>query len=92
MNSRSGSTQDGIDSNGYLVVNGGTVTALAHPASDSGLDSSCGTYLNGGTVLALGAAMDRADEGSRQETLNLQFARYQSGTLVVEGEIGRAHV
>lgn len=79
---------DGIDSNGYLVVNGGTVTALAHPASDSGLDSSCGTYLNGGTVLALGAAMDRADEGSRQETLNLQFARYQSGTLVVEGEDG----
>lgn len=83
-----GAEGDGIDSNGYLVINGGSIAAFAHPASDSGLDSSRGTYVNGGTVLALGAAMDRAAEGSRQATLNLQFAQYETGSLVVEKEDG----
>lgn len=79
---------DGIDSNGYLVINGGSVTSLAHPASDGGLDSSCGTYINGGTVIALGAARDQAGENSGQVTLNLQFARPLTGSLVIEGEAG----
>ena len=30
---------DGIDSNGYIYINGGTVYAFAHPGSDNGLDS-----------------------------------------------------
>lgn len=41
---------DGIDSNGYIYINGGTVYAFAHPGSDNGLDSDSGTYIDGGTV------------------------------------------
>ena len=77
-----GSEGDGIDSNGFLVVNGGTLISAASPMSDSGMDSDCGTYVNGGTVLALGSAMDWAEsDGSAAEgqaALNLQFAQRQN--------------
>ena len=77
-----GSEGDGIDSNGFLVVNGGTVIALAKPNSDSGMDSDSGTYINGGTVVALGSSMDyaRADNSTEagQAVMNLQFAVSQS--------------
>ncbi len=79
-----GAEGDGIDSNGWLVINGGTVVASANPASDAGLDSDCGSYVNGGTVIALGSTMDWAESDSEQVTLNLQFADYQSsGSAVV---------
>ena len=68
---------DGIDSNGYLVINGGTVLSAAHPAADAGLDSDLGSYINGGTVIAMGSAMDWAESDSRQVTMNLQFAGQQ---------------
>lgn len=45
---------DGIDSNGYIYINGGTVYAFAHPGADSGIDSDLGTYVNGGTVFETG--------------------------------------
>lgn len=85
-----GEEGDGIDSNGYLVVNGGTVVSSAHPASDGGLDSDLGTYIHGGTVIALGASRNWAESGSEQVTMNLQFAGYQEGNsaLVVEAEDG----
>ena len=73
-----GSEGDGIDSNGYLVINGGTVVASANPAADAGLDSDLGSYVNGGMVVALGSAMDWAESDSDQVTMNLQFAQYQS--------------
>lgn len=79
-----GSEGDGIDSNGYLVINGGTVVASANPASDAGLDSDLGSYVNGGTVVALGSTMDWAESDSEQVTMNLQFAQYQSsGSAIV---------
>ena len=68
---------DGIDSNGYLVINGGTVFSAAHPASDAGLDSDLGSFVHGGTVIALGSAMDWAESDSEQVTMNLQFAGQQ---------------
>ena len=74
-----GQEGDGIDSNGYLVINGGTVISAAHPASDAGLDSDLGSYINGGTVVALGSTMDWAESESDQVTMNLQFASYQAG-------------
>ena len=69
---------DGIDSNGYLVINGGVVIAIARPQSDSGLDSDCGSYINGGYVIATGSTMDWAESDSEQVTMNLQFASSQS--------------
>lgn len=78
-----GAEGDGIDSNGYLVIHGGTVVSVANPASDAGLDSDLGSYIHGGTVIALGSTMDWAESDSEQVTMNLQFARNQSGALVV---------
>ncbi|MBP3673265.1 MAG: carbohydrate-binding domain-containing protein [Oscillospiraceae bacterium] len=79
-----GDEGDGIDSNGYLVINGGVVVSSANPAADAGLDSDLGSYINGGTVIALGSTMDWAESDSNQVTMNLQFAQYQtSGSAVV---------
>lgn len=51
---------DGIDSNGWLIINGGTVTASAcGKSADSGIDADMGVYINGGTVLASGNMTDR---------------------------------
>ena len=78
-----GEEGDGIDSNGYLVIYGGTVISSAHPASDAGLDSDLGSFIHGGTVIALGAPMDWAESDSSQVTINLQFARQQNGSRIV---------
>ncbi|MBQ8835087.1 MAG: carbohydrate-binding domain-containing protein [Oscillospiraceae bacterium] len=85
-----GEEGDGIDSNGYLVINGGTVVSSANPAADAGLDSDMGSYINGGTVIALGSTMDWAESDSDQVTMNLQFASQQSSgsSLVVTREDG----
>ncbi len=55
---------DGIDSNGWLVINGGTVTAQACSVSgDAGIDSDMGIYINGGNVIATGNMLDRISGG-----------------------------
>ena len=78
-----GAEGDGIDSNGWLVINGGTVVSSAHPAADAGLDSDMGSFVNGGTVIALGSTMDWAESDSEQVTMNLQFAGSQSSEAAV---------
>ena len=78
-----GAEGDGIDSNGYLVINGGTVVAAANPGADAGLDSDMGSYIHGGTVIALGSTMDWAESDSEQVTMNLQFAQNQSSDAAV---------
>jgi len=78
-----GAEGDGIDSNGYLVINGGTVVASANPGADAGLDSDLGSFVNGGTVIALGSTMDWAESDSEQVTMNLQFAENQSAEAAV---------
>ena len=78
-----GAEGDGIDSNGYLVINGGTVISSANPGADAGLDSDLGSYIHGGTVLALGSTMDWAESNSRQVTMNLQFQQNQSSVPIV---------
>ena len=48
-----GGEGDGIDSNGYIVFNGGTAINLAHPDSmDGGIDSDMGSSVNGGADVA----------------------------------------
>lgn len=49
---------DGIDSNGWLLINGGNVNASACATSqDAGIDADKGIYINGGTVAASGNMM-----------------------------------
>ena len=69
---------DGIDSNGSIVINGGTVQSYACAASaDSGIDADLGIQINGGTVLATGNMLDRIAEGG-QTYAAFQFAQPQA--------------
>ena len=68
---------DGIDSNGWLVINGGTVIAEACSFSgDAGIDSDMGIYINGGSVVAAGNMLDRISE-CEQNYVVLNFAGTQ---------------
>lgn len=70
---------DGIDSNGWLVINGGTVTAQACATSgDAGIDSDKGIYINGGKVIASGNMLDRI-AGTEQTYAVFNFATHQVG-------------
>ena len=70
---------DGIDSNGWLVINGGTVTAVAYGYSmDSGIDSDMGIHINGGSVMATGNMLDRIEEGGQNYAV-FNFAGQQNG-------------
>lgn len=70
---------DGIDSNGWLVINGGTVIAQACSFSgDAGIDSDMGIHINGGTVIATGNMLDQIAE-SQQNYAVFQFAGSRKG-------------
>ncbi|MBE6623669.1 MAG: carbohydrate-binding domain-containing protein [Ruminococcaceae bacterium] len=67
---------DGIDSNGWLVINGGILTAQACGFSmDSGIDSDKGIHINGGTVIASGNMLDRISESSANYAV-FNFSRF----------------
>ena len=70
---------DGIDSNGWLVINGGTVISQACATSgDAGIDSDLGIYINGGKVVASGNMLDRI-AGGEQTYAVFNFASRQVG-------------
>ncbi len=70
---------DGIDSNGWLVINGGIVNAAACSSSgDAGIDSDMGIQINGGQVIASGNMLDRLDENSQAYAV-FSFATRQKG-------------
>ena len=74
---------DGIDSNGWLVINGGTVIAAAcSNSADAGIDSDMGIHVNGGTVIATGHMLDRIEEGGQTYAV-FQFAQKQEGKDVI---------
>lgn len=74
---------DGIDSNGWLVINGGSVTASACSLSgDAGIDSDMGIYLNGGTVVAGGNMLDQI-AGTEQNYAVFTFADQVAGGSVI---------
>ncbi len=64
---------DGIDSNGWIVINGGKVTAAACSTSmDSGIDADMGIIINGGEVAATGKMLDHIeDRGQKNIIFNL---------------------
>ncbi len=74
---------DGIDSNGWLVINGGTVIASACSVSgDAGIDSDMGIHINGGTVIATGNMLDRIEDGGQNYAV-FNFVQKQKGTETV---------
>ncbi len=70
---------DGIDSNGWLVINGGEVISSACGFSgDAGIDSDMGIHIHGGTVVAAGNMYDRLEESSQNYAV-FSFAEKQPG-------------
>ncbi|MBR4040528.1 MAG: carbohydrate-binding domain-containing protein [Clostridia bacterium] len=82
-----GGEGDGIDSNGRIIFNGGTVINLAHPASqDSGIDSDLGSTINGGLIVGAGNMYDPIEEASGQLFMMLEFAEETDQLVVVTDE------
>ena len=74
---------DGIDSNGWLLINGGTVISAACSFSqDAGIDSNKGIYINGGTVFATGNMLDEIAD-SKQNYVVFTFASRQTAGSVI---------
>ena len=75
---------DGIDSNGWLVINGGEIVAEAcDKSADAGIDSDMGIHINGGTVYATGNMLDKISE-SKQKYVAISFAeRQQAGNTYI---------
>lgn len=74
---------DGIDSNGWLVINGGTVMASAcSDSADAGIDSDMGIHINGGSVTAFGNMLDRIEDGAQNHAV-FRFAKTQFGEQAV---------
>ncbi|MBR5217747.1 MAG: carbohydrate-binding domain-containing protein [Oscillospiraceae bacterium] len=81
---------DGIDSNGWLVINGGSVIASACANSaDAGIDSDMGIHINSGTVIAGGHMLDRIEDGGQTYAV-FSFAQEQNGkeTLLLKDKDG----
>ena len=82
-----GGEGDGIDSNGWIVFNGGTVINLAHPTSqDGGIDSDMGSTINGGVIVGAGNMYDPIDEDSQQLFMMLEFGQETDDLVVVTDE------
>ena len=66
---------DGVDSNGFATINGGTLYSVCNPAADSGIDAEDGYRVTGGTLFALGSSMDVGgySEETSQPLLALKF-------------------
>lgn len=81
---KDGPQGDGIDSNGYLRINGGNVYSFANPTTgDSGIDSDLGIYINGGNVVATGNMYDMIEMDSKQDFILIPFnEKITEGTLI----------
>ena len=80
---------DGIDSNGWLVINGGTIIAAACSVSqDAGIDSDNGIYINGGTVVASGNMYDRIEDGGQNYVVFSFAQKQQGGTTYTLDDVG----
>ena len=81
---KEGPQGDGIDSNGYLRINGGNVYSFANPTTgDSGIDSDLGIFINGGNVVATGNMYDMIEMDSKQDFILIPFnEKISEGTLI----------
>lgn len=81
---------DGIDSNGWIVINGGTIISEACSTSmDAGIDSDMGIYINGGSVIATGNMYDHIADSAQNYTV-FSFNKRVSGgnTITLKDEAG----
>lgn len=68
INAAQGAEGDGVDSNGYIVVNSGTVSVNGVRVPDSALDSECGITYQGGTVVIDGVEQTYEPGSTFRET------------------------
>ncbi len=66
---------DGIDSNGSITINGGTVYTFACPGSDNGLDADLGVYINGGTVVSTGDMAEELKSSNNKKIVQINFSK-----------------
>ncbi len=81
---------DGIDSNGWLVFNGGSVTVAGCGSSmDAGIDSDKGIWINGGNICATGNMFDHIEGGDEPYAV-FSFANTVQGgsTVSLRNEAG----
>ena len=84
-----GGEGDGIDSNGWIIFNGGTAINLAHPSSmDGGIDSDMGSSINGGLIVGAGNMYDAIEATSQQLFMMLEFAESTDDLVVVTDKDG----
>ena len=84
-----GGEGDGIDSNGWIVFNGGTAINLAHPSSqDGGIDSDMGSSINGGVIVGAGNMYDPIESSSAQLFMMLEFSESTDDLIVVTDAAG----
>ena len=80
------STGDGIDSNGALYINGGTIIVDGPTNSGNGaLDSETGIVYNGGSVIAVGASGMATAPGISSEKCSISIfftSTYGPGTVI----------
>lgn len=81
---------DGIDSNGWIVINGGTIVSEACSTSmDAGIDSDMGIYINGGSVIATGNMYDHIADSTQNYTVFSFNKRVAGGdTITLKDEAG----
>ena len=81
---------DGIDSNGWLIINGGIVTASACGfSSDAGIDSDMGIHINGGTVIATGNMLDEIADSEQAYVVFTAMDAIKAGTeITLKNETG----
>lgn len=85
-----GGEGDGIDSNGYIVFNGGVAINLAHPGSqDGGIDSDMGSSINGGLIVGAGNMYDPIEADSEQLFMMLEFGQSTDDLVVVTDAAGK---
>ncbi|MGN0793420.1 MAG: carbohydrate-binding domain-containing protein [Aristaeellaceae bacterium] len=80
---------DGVDSNGWIIFNGGTAINLAHPTSqDGGIDSDMGSTINGGVIVGAGNMYDPIESTSAQLFMMLEFSEATDDLIVVTDASG----
>ena len=81
---------DGIDSNGWIVINGGIVTSSACGFSmDAGIDSDMGIHINGGTVFAGGNMLDEIADSEQTYAVFTTMETIKGGfRIAIKNEAG----